>query len=283
VECVVTQPDRPAGRGLAQTASEVKALATERGIQVLQPVTLKDPSIQEQLKRLGADAIVTAAYGLLLPKEVLEITPGRAINVHASLLPRWRGAAPVQWTLLAGDEVTGVSIMQMDAGLDTGPVLLQEKIHVTDSDTAGALTDRLAALGGKLLVRALDALEAGELRAVPQPPEGATYAPKPDKREFRLDWRQEATMLERRVRAFNPSPGASARVRGVELKIWACTLFTGSGYPGEVLSADKRGLCVACGEGALMVTELQRTGGRRLLAPDFLRGFALSAGERFEA
>jgi methionyl-tRNA formyltransferase len=280
--CAMTQPDRPAGRGLVPAASPVKKLALDRGIRVPQPASLKDAGIQAELEPYRTDAIVTAAYGLILPQPLLDLPRRGAINVHASLLPRWRGAAPVQRALLAGDEVTGVSIMRMDAGLDTGPVFLQEKIPILGNDTAGTLTGRLAELGGKLLVRVLDALEAGGLDAVPQSADGVTYAPKPDKREFRLDWRQDARMVDRRVRAFNPSPGAGARVRGVDLKIWSCALASGKGEAGEVLSADTRGLCVACGEGALRVTELQRPGGKRLHAAEFLRGFPLAAGERFE-
>jgi methionyl-tRNA formyltransferase len=279
---VMTQPDRPAGRGLAPAASPVKRLAADRGIRVLQPATLKGPGVQEELEPFRPDAIVTAAFGLIFPQPLLELPPRGAINVHASLLPRWRGAAPIQRALLAGDEVTGVSIMQMDAGLDTGPVLLQETVPILSGDTAGTLGDRLAELGGKLAVRALDALEAGELDAVPQRTEGVTYASKPEKHEFRVDWRQDAAVVDRGVRAFNPSPGAGARLRGVDLKIWNCTVAAGKGKPGEVLSADKLGLCVACGEGALRVTELQRSGGRRLQAAEFLHGFPVAAGERFE-
>jgi len=278
----MTQPDRPSGRGLTPSLSPVKRLAVDRGIRTLQPETLKDPNAHKELKLLRPDVIVTAAFGLILPQAVLDIPQRGSINVHASLLPRWRGAAPVQRALLAGDLETGVSIMQMDAGLDTGPVLLHERVRILDTDTAGTLTDRLAELGGSLVVRVLDALEADGLTAVPQPAAGVTYAPKLEKREFRLDWSQGATMVNRRVRAFDPSPGAGARVRGVDLKIWACALAEGKGNPGEVLSADKRGLLVACGEGALQVIELQRPGGRRLRAADFLRGFQLSAGERFE-
>jgi methionyl-tRNA formyltransferase len=278
----ITQPDRPAGRGLAPAASPVKKLATDRGIHVIQPATLKDAGAQEAIKLLGADVIVTAAFGLILPQRVLDIAPRGALNVHASLLPRWRGAAPIQRALLAGDEVTGVSIMLMDAGLDTGPVLLQETIPILGSDTAGTLTDRLAQLGGRLVVRVLDTLDAGQLEAVPQAAEGVTYAPKPDKQEFRVDWREDAVKVDRRVRAFNPAPGAGARLRGIDLKIWSCTVAEGKGEPGEVLSADEGGLRVACGEGALRVTELQRPGGKRLRTAEFLRGFALSPGERFE-
>jgi methionyl-tRNA formyltransferase len=278
----MTQPDRPAGRGLAPTASPVKKLAADRGIRVIQPATLKDAGAQEEIKLLGADAIVTAAFGLILPQRVLDMAPRGALNVHASLLPRWRGAAPIQRALLAGDEVTGVSIMLMDAGLDTGPVLLQEKVPILPGDTAGTLSERLAQLGGNLVVRVLDALEAGRLEAVPQAAEGATYARKPERREFRVDWREDAVKVDRRVRAFNPAPGAGARLRGMDLKIWSCTVAEGKGEPGEVLSADEGGLRVACGEGALRVTELQRPGGKRLRAAEFLRGFSLSAGERFE-
>jgi methionyl-tRNA formyltransferase len=280
---VMTQPDRPAGRGLAPAASPVKRLAADRRLPVVQPVTLKDAGVQEELGRFRPDAIVTAAFGLIFPQALLDLPPRGAINVHASLLPRWRGAAPIQRALLAGDEVTGVSIMRMDAGLDTGPVLLQEAIPILGSDTAGTLGERLAELGGKLLVRALDALAGGGLEAVAQQTEGVTYASKPEKHEFRVDWAQDAAAVDRRVRAFNPSPGAAARIRGADLKIWSCSVAEGRGEPGEVLSADKLGLRVACGEGALRVTELQRSGGKRLHTADFLRGFPLSAGERFES
>ncbi len=282
VACVLTQPDRPAGRGLAPQPSPVSKLAAGRGIQVLQAATLKDASVREEIERLRPDAIVTAAFGLIFPQPLLDIPRYGSINVHASLLPRWRGAAPIQRALLAGDEATGVSIMKMDAGLDTGPVFLREAISISGGDTARTLTERLADLGGKLLVRALDALQAGGLDAQPQPGEGATYASKLDKRELRVDWREDAAMVDRRVRALNPSPGAGTRLRGVELKIWSCAISTGKGEPGEVLGADKHALRVACGEGALTVTELQRAGGKRLPAAEFLRGFQLSAGERFE-
>ena len=249
---------------------------------MVQPATLKDAEVRDKLRRYGPDAIVTAAFGLLLPQEILDIPPRGAINVHASLLPRWRGAAPVQRALLAGDRVTGISIMQMDAGLDTGPVMMQAQTAISEEDTAGTLTERLAALGGDLAVRALDALEAGTIRAVPQPADGVSYARKLDKRESRVDWREDAAAVCRRVRAFNPTPGAGARVRGAEIKIWSCALAAGGGEPGEVLSAGSGGVGVACGSGAVLVTELQRSGGKRLPAADFLRGFPLSPGERFE-
>jgi methionyl-tRNA formyltransferase len=279
---VMTQPDRPAGRGLAPSESPVKRLAAGRGVRVVQPASLKDAGVLKELERLRPDVIVTAAYGLIFPQSLLDLPPRGALNVHASLLPRWRGAAPIQRALLAGDKETGVSIMQMDAGLDTGPVLLREAITILGSDTAGTLTDRLAELGGKLAVRVLDALEGGALQAVPQPAEGVSHAPKLAREESRLDWSQDAEAVERCVRAFNPWPGAGARVRGVDIKIWGCAVAPGEAWAGEVLSADGDGLCIACGRGALRVTELQRAGGKRLHAADFLRGFPLAPGERFE-
>jgi len=280
---VMTQPDRPSGRGLALAPSPVKKLAAARGIQVDQPTSLRDARAQAELKRFGADVIVVAAYGLILPQPVLELSRYGAVNIHASLLPRWRGATPIQRALLAGDRDTGISIMQMDAGLDTGPVLMQEKIPILEDDTMGTLHDRLAELGAKLIVQALDALEAGGVNATPQPAEGVTYAAKLDGREARVDWRESAVSLNRRVRALNPSPGADARVRGLALKIWRCATSVGRGEPGEILRVDPLGVRVACGEGILVITELQRSGGKRLPAAEFLRGFPLSAGERFEA
>ena len=279
---VMTQPDRPAGRGFALAASPVKKLAAARGIQVTQPESLRDAQAQAELEHFGADVFAVAAYGLILPQRVLELSRYGAINIHASLLPRWRGAAPIQRALLAGDRETGISIMQMDAGLDTGPVLLQEKIPILEDDTTGTLHDRLAELGAKLIVQALDALEAGGVRAAPQPAEGVTYAAKLGRGEAHVDWRESAVSVNRRVRAFNPSPGADARVRGVDLKIWRCATAAGQGAPGEVLGAGSGGLRVACGEGVLVVAELQRSGGKRLPVAEFLRGFPLSEGERFE-
>lgn len=280
---VVTQPDRPAGRGFALAPSPVKKLASARGIQVTQPESLRDARAQAELKHFQADVMVVAAYGLILPRPVLELPPRGAINIHASLLPRWRGATPIQRALLAGDRETGVSIMQMDTGIDTGPVLMQERIAILEDDTLGTLHDRLAELGAKLIVQALDALETGVVKATPQPVEGVTYAAKLDRREARVDWRKTALAVNRQVRALNPSPGADARVRGIELKIWRCATATGRGNPGEVLGVGEDGLCVACAEGALLITELQRSGGKRLPVAEFLRGFPLDVGERFEA
>ena len=280
---VITQPDRPAGRGFALAPSPVKKLASARGIQMTQPESLRDAQAQAKLKHFRADVIVVAAYGLILPRPVLELPRDGAINIHASLLPRWRGATPIERALLAGDRHTGVSIMQMDDGLDTGPVLMQEEIPILEDDTMGTLRDRLAELGAKLIVQALDALQAGVIKATPQSAEGVTYAAKLEKREARVDWREGALTVNRQVRALNPSPGADARVRGVELKIWRCATAAGRGNPGEILSIGPEGLCVACGEDALVITELQRSGGKRLRAADFLRGFPLTTGERFDA
>ena len=280
---VITQPDRPAGRGFALAPSPVKKLASARGIQMTQPESLRDAQAQAKLKHFRADVIVVAAYGLILPRPVLELPRDGAINIHASLLPRWRGATPIERALLAGDRHTGVSIMQMDDGLDTGPVLMQEEIPILEHDTMGTLRDRLAELGAKLIVQALDALQAGVIKATPQSAEGVTYAAKLEKREARVDWREGALTVNRQVRALNPSPGADARVRGVELKIWRCATAAGRGNPGEILSIGPEGLCVACGEDALVITELQRSGGKRLRAADFLRGFPLTVGERFDA
>ena len=278
----MTQPDRPAGRGFTLAPSPVKKLASARGIQVTQPENLRDAQAQAELKHFRADVIVVAAYGLILPRPVLELPRHGAINIHASLLPRWRGATPIQRALLVGDRDTGISIMQMETGLDTGPVLMQEKIPILDDDTLGTLRDRLAELGAKLVVQVLDALEAGLVKATPQPAQGVTYAAKLDRREARVDWRKAAVDVNRQVRALNPSPGAYARARGVELKIWRCATAAGRGNPGEILSVGPDGLCVACGQGTLIITELQRSGGKRLPAAEFLRGFPLSAGERLE-
>jgi methionyl-tRNA formyltransferase len=282
VVSVLTQPDRPAGRGLVPIASPVKRLAELRGITVTTPESLRDTGFQQQLSLDQPDIMVVAAYGLILPRAVLDIPKRGAINVHASLLPRWRGAAPIQRALLAGDSKTGISIMQMDEGLDTGQVLLQESVPIHANDTAGTLHDRLAELGAKLAVQVLDTLEADGLKPTPQSALGVTYAPKFEKQEARIDWREPAIAVSRRVRASNPSPGAVARLRGVDVKIWRCTAVSDQGNPGEVLRADAAGILVACGQGAILADELQRPGGKRLAAAEFLRGFQLVRGERFD-
>jgi methionyl-tRNA formyltransferase len=279
---VLTRPDRPAGRGLAPAASPVKRAAERRGVPVLQPTTLKDEAVQARLAALAPDALVVVAYGLILPQAVLDIPRLGALNAHASLLPRWRGAAPIQRALLAGDRETGVCIMQMAAGLDTGPVLLSEAVPIAADDTAGTLHDKLAPLGARLLVAALDGLARGTLRPTPQAAEGVIYAAKIEKQESRLDWTRPAVEIERRVRAFDPTPGAAARIRGAEIKIWRAAVAAARGAPGEVLGVGPDGIVVACGEGALRLEVLQRAGGKRHAAAAFQRGFPFAAGDRFE-
>lgn len=279
---VLTQPDRPAGRGLAAAPSPVKQAAGRLGIPVLQPATLKTPETHAALRALAPDALVVAAYGLILPQAVLDIPRVGAINIHASLLPRWRGAAPIQRALLAGDRETGISIMRMEAGLDTGPVLLREALPILRGDTTGTLHDKLAALGARLVVAALDGLAAGRLAATPQPVVGVTYAAKLEKHEARIDWTRAAAEIDRQVRAFNPFPGAVTRMRDAEIKIWQAVAVEGAGEPGAVIESDAAGIVVAGGTGALRLEVMQRAGGKRLPAREFQRGFALAVGERFE-
>jgi len=277
---VLTQPDRPAGRGLKPHPSPVKRLALDYGIPIAQPASLKDAGAQDTLRGVGADVMVVAAYGLILPPSVLVMPRLGAINIHASLLPRWRGAAPIQRALLAGDRETGVCIMQMEAGLDTGPVLLSESIPIRGEDNARTLHDRLADLGAELLLKALDDLESGAIMRRPQPAEGVTYAAKVDRAEARIDWTRPALEIWCKVRAFNPHPGAASRLRDEELKIWQGALTLHSGIPGTVLEAGPPGIVVACGEGSLRILELQRAGGKRLTPAEFLRGHRLLPGER---
>ncbi len=281
VALVLTRPDRPAGRGMKLAPSPVKRLALSRGLALRQPPSLKDPAEQEALRAAGAEVMVVAAYGLILPQAVLDIPRLGCLNIHASLLPRWRGAAPIQRALLAGDAETGITIMQMDAGLDTGDILLAEPIAIGARDTAGALHDQLARLGADCIVRALAALERGALPRRPQGEAGATYAPKIGREDAALDWSRDAAELERAVRAFNPAPGAHAELDGTPVKVWKASLAAErSGAPGEVLAADPDGVLVACGRGALRLESLQRAGGRRLAAAEFLAGFALATGTR---
>ncbi|HEU4352155.1 MAG TPA: methionyl-tRNA formyltransferase [Burkholderiales bacterium] len=280
VVLVLTQPDRPAGRGLHPVASRVKRFATTRDIPVLQPSSLKGAPVLERVRVLRPDAIVVAAYGLILPPTLFDAARYGALNVHASLLPRWRGAAPIQRALLAGDAETGVSIMQMDAGLDSGAVLLQRRIPIARDDDAGSLHDKLAALGADTIVGALADIETGRARASPQPQNGVTHATKVAKAEARLDWTRPASELERAVRAFRPSPGAFALLEREPVKIWRAEVFDFTGEPGTLrLVGDK--LVVACGEQALAILELQRAGGRALSAAEFLRGRLLPADARF--
>jgi methionyl-tRNA formyltransferase len=260
--------------------SAVKRLAIESGLEVFQPATLKDPAALARIAEARPEALVVAAYGLVLPQSVLVVAPHGALNIHASLLPRWRGAAPIQRALLAGDPETGISIVRMDAGLDTGPVLARRSLAIARDDDAGTLHDKLAALGAELIVATLADLAGGRARAEPQPEIGATYAAKLGKDEAILDWTRSAAELERQVRAFCPAPGAVTSLRGEPLKVFRARLAAGSGKPGTVLAAGAPGLRVACGEGALELTELQRAGGRRLDAAALLRGLAVAPGER---
>ncbi|MDR2451035.1 MAG: methionyl-tRNA formyltransferase [Candidatus Accumulibacter sp.] len=278
VSLVLTRPDRPAGRGMALRPSPVKEMATAAGIEVFQPRTLKDPAAQERIRVERAEAMIVAAYGLILPRAVLDIPPLGCLNIHASLLPRWRGAAPIQRAILAGDAESGVSIMQMDAGLDTGPVLRSERLPIAAGETAGSLHDKLAELGARLVVEALADLPG---TPAPQPDDGVTYAAKVDKAEAALDWRLPAAQLERRVRAFNPYPGAVTALNGTPIKIWRACVWAGDGAPGTVVSVRPSGVTVACGEGALLLVELQKAGGRRLSAAQFLSGHPVRPGAVF--
>lgn len=277
VPLVLTQPDRPAGRGLKTKPSAVKSLAASRGLPVLQPPTLKDKGIIDAVAALRPDALVVAAYGLMVPQTLLDMPRLGAINIHASLLPRWRGAAPIQRAILAGDAQTGITIMQMDAGLDTGAILLQEAIPIGVDDTAQSLHDRLAKLGGQLIVRAL----AAPLAARRQDSTAATYADKIDKREALIDWSENAETIERKVRAFNPVPGASSTFNGERIKIWRARLERGvSAPPGTVCETGPAGIVVACGSNGLRLLELQRAGGKRLPAAVFMAGADLARGAR---
>lgn len=264
---------------MRSAASAVKALAIERGIEVYQPGTLRDPQAQERLRELQADAMIVAAYGLILPPPVLAAALHGAINIHGSLLPRWRGAAPIQRALLAGDTETGVSIMRMDAGLDTGPVFAERRVPIHADDDAGTLHDKLAELGADLLLAVLEAIAAGRAHARPQSAEGVTYARKIDKAETYIRWERPAIEIERTVRAFRPTPGAMTRLGEDAVKIWRARIVSGSGEPGVVLSQGDA-LTVACGDQALAIEELQPAGGRRMSAADFGRGRHLPAGVR---
>ena len=276
---VLTQPDRKSGRGLKLLPSPVKALATKHGIEVLQPARFNEGDTVGHLRALQPEMLVVAAYGLILPQSGLDVARRGAVNIHASLLPRWRGAAPIHRAILAGDAETGVTLMRMDAGLDTGAMLVQKSIGIDADETAGSLHDRLAALGAQMIVDLVRTPDAAQ--AVAQPAKGVTYARKIDKRESVLDWRKPARVLEREVRAFNPSPGARAMIDATDLRIWRSHCIDHVGEPGRVQSAGDDGIVVACGEGGLVLTELQRAGGKRLGARDFLRGHAIATGDRF--
>ena len=275
VAAVYSQPARPAGRGHQVRPSPVAAAAEARGIPVFTPKSLKAAEEQEAFAALKPDVAVVAAYGLILPKAILDAPRHGCINVHASLLPRWRGAAPIQRCIEAGDHVSGVTIMQMDAGLDTGAMLLMQDMPITPTTTGGSLHDDLSALGARLIVQALKRLEAGSLLAEPQPPEGVTYAAKLAKEEGRIDWRRTSTEIDHQIRAFTPWPGAWFDFRGERIKLISAKPVEGQGEPGQVLDDQ---LTIACGEGALRLDTLQRAGKASMAAADFLRGFAVPAG-----
>ena len=275
IAAVYSQPPRPAGRGQRPRPSPVQKLAESHGLPVLTPTSLKTVETQQQFAALGLDAAVVVAYGLLLPRAILESPRHGCLNVHASLLPRWRGAAPIQRAILAGDGESGITIMQMDQGLDTGPMLLRRAIEIGPRETGASLHDRLAPLGAALIVEALEGLSAGRLRPIPQPAEGATYAAKLTREEERLDWREPAGRLDRRVRALAPRPGAWCEIAGERVKVLEAEAAEGHGRPGHLI--DDR-LTVACGEGALRLLKLQRAGKAALAAEDFQRGFRLAPG-----
>ncbi|WP_050464095.1 methionyl-tRNA formyltransferase [Herbaspirillum autotrophicum] len=289
ITLVLTQPDRPAGRGMQLQASAVKQCALAHGTPVAQPQSLrldgKYPDIAKEAHALllttPHDVMIVAAYGLILPRSVLDIPPRGCINIHASLLPRWRGAAPIHRAIEAGDSETGVTIMQMEEGLDTGPMMLMESLPILDTDTTGSLHDKLATLGGAMIVQALQQFEAGTLQATPQPEAGVNYAAKISKEEAALDFTQDATVLARKIRAFNPFPGATGKFGDVVVKLWQAQALDTStaAAPGQVLAASAQdGVLIACGQGVLRVTELQKPGGKRLAVAEFLKGFALEGG-----
>jgi methionyl-tRNA formyltransferase len=310
IALVLTQPDRPAGRGMKLQASPVKQFAQEKNITVAQPRSLRldgkypgdAAAAQALIHATQADAMIVAAYGLILPQWVLNAPRLGCLNIHASLLPRWRGAAPIHRAIEAGDHETGITVMQMDAGLDTGDMLLMEKLPIIEQDSTPALHDKLATLGGRLIVEALELAACGGLKALPQPEAGVSYAHKIDKAESAIDWQLSANAIARKIRAFQPSPGCSAVIRGESIKICAaavCSAAYANYYEinskevnklpgaGAVLAINSDSIDVQCGRvdqapSVLRITELQRAGGKRLAAAEFLRGFALQVGERLE-
>jgi len=289
IPLVLTQPDRPAGRGMQLHASAVKQFALAHGIPVSQPLSLrldgKYPDVAKEAHALlhatPHDVMVVAAYGLILPRSVLNIPMNGCINIHASLLPRWRGAAPIHRAIEAGDAETGVTIMQMEEGLDTGPMLLMERVAISCGDTAGSLHDRLAILGGKMIVEALRSIECSGLQATSQPDHGATYAAKITKEEAALQFGLTSEEVARKIHAFNPSPGAFATLNGIPIKLWRAEPLSISigATPGQIIEADAQsGIVVACGKGAIRLIELQKPGGKRLQSTEFLKGFAMTNG-----
>jgi methionyl-tRNA formyltransferase len=286
VVAVVTQPDKPKGRDLKLQPSPVKTLALKLNLPVLQPERARDEQFIAGLRALKPDLIVVVAYGHILPQTILDLPEFGCLNVHTSLLPKFRGAAPIQWAIANGEIETGVTVMKMDADLDTGPILTQRRIPILPADDFAALHDRLAQLGAELLAQTISDYVSGKIQPVPQPTEGASHAPKIKKEDGRIDWNQPAKMIRDRLRAFTPWPGAftflPTQPKLQMLKIWKAEIVERSGKAGEILSADKNGIVVGCGQNTLRILELQREGSRRMNAAEFLAGCALKAGERFE-
>ena len=282
IPLVLTQPDRPAGRGMKLAPGPVKTRALAHGLTVAQPDTLKIAELRAPLVDAAPDLLVVVAYGLLLPRAVLDIPRLGCINIHASLLPRWRGAAPIQRTIEAGDALTGITLMQMDVGLDTGPMLAECAIDIRDTDSAATLHDRLAAAGALLLTDTLPDLLAGRITPRPQPEAGACYAAKISKGEAALDFRRPAIEVGRQLRAFDPFPGALMTVDGTPIKLWRASVLARPGTPGLISQVDEHGVVIGCGDGSLCVTELQKAGGRRLPVAEFLRGHALTVGQQVQ-
>ena len=285
VIAVVTQPDKPKGRELKLTPSPVKVLAEKLNLPVLQPLKARDENFIAELRELKPELLIVVAYGQILPPSILDLPPFGCLNVHTSLLPKYRGAAPIQWAIANGDAETGVTIMQMDAGLDTGPVLSTRRTPILPADDSQILHDRLAQLGAELLVETIPDFVAGKMTPQPQPAAGSTYAAKIKKDDGKIDWHQPATQIWNRLRAFTPWPGAftflTAEPKPQLLKIWIAEVVEKSGPPGEVLTADKTGIVVGCGNDGLRILELQREGGKRLTSEHFLAGFPLKAGSQF--
>ena len=278
IPLVLTQPDRPAGRGMKSRMSAVKDVALAHGLNVAQPEKLRDPASHQPIIDAQAEVMIVAAYGLILPQAVLDLPRLGCVNIHASLLPRWRGAAPIHRAIEAGDPETGITLMQMDKGLDTGAMLTRAALPILDTDTTGSLHDRLATLGASEIVALLPSLAAGTVHATPQDEALATYAAKIGKEEAVLDWCLAATKLACRIRAFDPFPGASTLFQGGVLKIWEAQPVVAQGTPGRILAVGRSSFTVACGEGALEVREVQKAGGKRQPAAAFLSGHALVAG-----
>jgi methionyl-tRNA formyltransferase len=306
IAAVVTHPDHPKGRGLKLQPSPVKSLALQLGLPVLQPPRVRDEKFIAELRALQPDLIVVAAYGQILPPAILDLPRLGCLNIHTSLLPKYRGAAPIQWAIASGDTETGVTIMKMDAGLDTGDIVAQRRTPIRPEDDSVTLHDRLARLGAELLVQTIPDYAAGKIQPVPQPAEGVSHAPKIKKEDGHIDWNQPARTILNRLRAFTPWPGVftfwlgvppsggnairteeppkggtPSTPRPILLKIWKVEVVERSGRPGEILSVDKKGIVVACGQNALRILELQREGGRRLNTGEFLAGYPLKAGENF--